>query len=170
MCSFTSLAKEKKNIHEILYFTEAGISFEISGLSFCSLEALFSLKNYYMIIIIYQKIHFEWHFQECSLIKLQIFKCIWDINTDQELSGLFVCSETGKSFSSLLCRGWIFTNGMSWHSQCSFPCSFALFNPRGMIAALAGVFQHWWGFQDALLPFPARVKQQQLPIKFVIGF
>lgn len=90
------------------------------------------------------KIHFKQPVHECALIKLQIFKCIWEINTDQELSGLFAYSETGKSLSSLLCRGWIISNGMSWHSQHTSsappPCSFASPSPRGMIAALVGVF------------------------------
>lgn len=103
-----------------------------------------------MIIIIYKKIHLNQPFHECSLIKQQIFKCTWEINTDQELSGLFVYSETGKSFSSLLCRVIMGCPGIpSTLPALLLPAALLFSVPGGFLQPWWGLFQYWWGFQDA---------------------
>lgn len=108
------------------------------------------------------KIHFKQSFHECALIKLQIFKCIWEINPDQELSGLFVCSETGKPFSSLLHRGWIFSHGMSWHSQhtssAPSPCMAWLFPVPGDDCSPGGWVPLLMGFPGGTGAFPCSGK------------
>lgn len=173
MCSFTSLAKEKeKSPWDHVFYRSwnfilacRAVFLQTQGFVF-SKELLHDNCNS-------SKIHFKQLFYECSLIKLQIFKCIWEINTDQELSGLFVFSETGKSFCSLLCSGWIFSNRMYLAFPVQFQCSFFVqlccSQPQEDDCS-PGAIQYWWGFQNAVVPFPAWVKQQQLPIKFVIGF